>query len=284
MKFTGRQFVVFSSLYLSYTLYVYVRRSFSFSIPDIANKEKLDKSQFGLITSSQSLAYTISKFVDFVSPRLLLAAGLISSGATAFVFTGFKSVTALSSIWFLNGLSQGPGWPASAVILKQWVAPEVFGTAWSILSTSMNVPWVHWLQRFIINQTGWQYCMQLAGSISITYGFISVILIKNKSKNSNQNSNSTKKEEENSSTKKEEKISRDTNDKDKEEKKKDEKKMSRMELLKIQGYVGICMSYLVTTLAQYCMLQWAQLYIVNERKQSFLLEVGNYMSWFCLKK
>lgn len=53
-----------------------------------------DNSIFsGLITSSQSIAYAISKFVcgilaDVVSPKALNSGGLILSGITAISFTG----------------------------------------------------------------------------------------------------------------------------------------------------------------------------------------------------
>lgn len=52
-----------------------------------------DLNVVGLIISSQSLAYTLSKFGcgilgDFVSPRILLCVGLACTGLTAIIFTG----------------------------------------------------------------------------------------------------------------------------------------------------------------------------------------------------
>ncbi|CAG2210522.1 SLC37A4 [Mytilus edulis] len=126
--------------------------------------------KLGLITSSQSIAYAISKFVcgilaDVVSPKALNSGGLILSGITAISFTGFNSTIVLCFWWFLNGLSQGAGWPAAAVILKQWCPPTIFGTVWSILSTSMNIAGTFGplITATFIASIGWRESMRLAG-------------------------------------------------------------------------------------------------------------------------
>ena len=46
-KLSSQQFVIFTSVYIAYTLYVYVRRSFSYAIPTLATEGKLDKTQLG---------------------------------------------------------------------------------------------------------------------------------------------------------------------------------------------------------------------------------------------
>ncbi|XP_063398251.1 glucose-6-phosphate exchanger SLC37A4-like isoform X2 [Mytilus trossulus] len=187
MELKGRQLIIFTSLYISYTLYVYVRRSVAFSIPALVTSEGFEKSQIGLITSSQSIAYAISKFIcgilaDVVSPKALNSGGLILSGITAISFTGFNSTLVLCFWWFLNGLSQGAGWPASAVILKQWCPPTIFGTVWSILSTSMNIAGTFGplITATFIASIGWRESLRLAGMVSILIGFITFVLIKDK--------------------------------------------------------------------------------------------------------
>ena len=46
-KLSAQQLVIFTSVYIAYTLYVYVRRSFSYTIPTLATEGKLDKKQLG---------------------------------------------------------------------------------------------------------------------------------------------------------------------------------------------------------------------------------------------
>ena len=59
---TSSQIVIFLSLYISYLLNVYVRRSVGYAIPDIAGKENLDKGQLGMkYELSLSTLYTQQK-------------------------------------------------------------------------------------------------------------------------------------------------------------------------------------------------------------------------------
>lgn len=92
----------------------------------------------GLITSSQMLAYTGSKFLgglvsDHVSPRILFSTCLLLSGILTAAFTSnvltanlyytlllaVKSVHLWAIMWFLLGFVQGGGWPSCAKILRQ---------------------------------------------------------------------------------------------------------------------------------------------------------------------
>lgn len=78
----------------------------------------------GLITSSQSLAYAISKFIsgvlsDQISARLLFSIGLFSVGGINVIFSQSSSVNVFSGLWFLNGLGQGLGWPPCGKVLRK---------------------------------------------------------------------------------------------------------------------------------------------------------------------
>ncbi|XP_033751908.1 glucose-6-phosphate exchanger SLC37A4-like [Pecten maximus] len=257
MTLTGKQIVVLANLYLSYALYVYVRRSFSFAMPTVSETASLDKSQLGMILSSQSLAYTISKFAcgilaDVVSPNVLLSGGLIFSGLTAICFTTTTSAVMLSGIWFMNGLAQGPGWPAIAISLKHLCAPEQFGSAWSVVSTSMNVAGMigPLLTTVLIAWSSWQQCIQLAGIISIVFGCITFFLVQTKSDShptkpmaSNHDKSSTGGDED----------------------------LSRWQLLFLPGFLGVCLSMLATSVVQYGTVNWTQLYMVQEKGLTPLL-------------
>ena len=78
----------------------------------------------GLITSSQSLAYAISKFIsgvlsDQLSARWLFSIGLFSVGGINVIFSLSSSVAVFSGLWFLNGLGQGLGWPPCGKVLRK---------------------------------------------------------------------------------------------------------------------------------------------------------------------
>lgn len=81
-------------------------------------------SVLGLITSSQTLAYAISKFIsgvlsDQISARWLFSSGLLIVGVINVFFSQSSTLTAFTLLWFLNGLGQGFGWPPCGKVLRK---------------------------------------------------------------------------------------------------------------------------------------------------------------------
>src|SRR5690606_7540189 len=77
---------------------------------------------------------------DRLSSRLLFSSGLALSGlACVFFALSGNNVLVFAFLWFCNGFAQGFGWPSCAKFLKNWFAPERFGTYWSLLSASSNI-------------------------------------------------------------------------------------------------------------------------------------------------
>lgn len=115
----------------------------------------------GLITSSQSLAYAISKFIsgvlsDQMSARWLFSVGLFMVGGINVVFSQSSSVAVFSGLWFLNGLGQGLGWPPCAKVLRKvWIRscnPWTCIVHWNIYSLKTNKTMVS-LRTFNIHGT-----------------------------------------------------------------------------------------------------------------------------------
>lgn len=46
--------------------------------------------------------------------------------------------------------------------------------------------------------------------------------------------------------------------------------MSRRELFELPGYLGVCVTYCIVSLVQFCMLQWAPVYLVNDLGHSII--------------
>uniref|UniRef100_H3C495 Solute carrier family 37 member 4 n=1 Tax=Tetraodon nigroviridis TaxID=99883 RepID=H3C495_TETNG len=136
---------IFLAMFVGYTLYYFNRKTFSFVMPSLMHEIPLDKDDLGMITSSQSLAYAISKFIsgvlsDQVSARWLFSVGLLMVGGINVLFSWSSTVAVFSALWFLNGLGQGLGWPpAAGKICAKWFEPSQFGTWWAVLSCSMNL-------------------------------------------------------------------------------------------------------------------------------------------------
>ncbi|XP_026867840.1 glucose-6-phosphate exchanger SLC37A4a [Electrophorus electricus] len=135
---------IFLAMFVGYTLYYFNRKTFSFVMPSLMQDIKLDKDDLGLITSSQSLAYAISKFIsgvlsDQISARWLFSCGLCLVGGINVLFSQSSTVAVFAILWFLNGLGQGLGWPPCGKVLRKWFEPSQFGTWWAVLSCSMNL-------------------------------------------------------------------------------------------------------------------------------------------------
>ncbi|XP_069751063.1 glucose-6-phosphate exchanger SLC37A4a [Narcine bancroftii] len=177
---------VFTAMFVGYTLYYFNRKTFSFVMPSIMEEVTLEKDDLGMITSSQSLAYAISKFIsgvlsDQISARLLFCTGLFLVGGINVIFSWSSTVTAFTVLWFFNGLAQGFGWPPCGKILRKWFEPSQFGTWWAVLSTSMNLagslgPLVATTMALSYS---WRVTLSLSGSISIGAAFLCLLFIVN---------------------------------------------------------------------------------------------------------
>ncbi|XP_043532567.1 glucose-6-phosphate exchanger SLC37A4-like isoform X1 [Chiloscyllium plagiosum] len=177
---------IFTAMFVGYTLYYFNRKTFSFVMPSVMEEVTLEKDDLGLITSSQSLAYAISKFIsgvlsDQISARLLFCSGLLLVGLINVFFSWSSTVTAFTVLWFFNGLAQGFGWPPCGKILRKWFEPSQFGTWWAVLSTSMNLAGSlgPLIATTMALSYSWRVTLSLSGSIAIGLAFVCLIFIVN---------------------------------------------------------------------------------------------------------
>ncbi|XP_077162741.1 glucose-6-phosphate exchanger SLC37A4 isoform X2 [Paroedura picta] len=182
----ARRAVIFAAMYVGYTLYYFNRKTFSFVMPAVMEEVALAKDDLGLISSSQSAAYALSKFLsgvlsDRLSARWLFSSGLLLVGLVNVLFSRSSAVAAFAALWFLNGLAQGLGWPPCAKVLRKWFEPSQFGTWWAVLSTSMNLagglgPLVAALMALSYD---WRTTLALSGSVCVVASLACLLLIKN---------------------------------------------------------------------------------------------------------
>ncbi|XP_078282785.1 glucose-6-phosphate exchanger SLC37A4-like isoform X2 [Rhinoraja longicauda] len=177
---------IFIAMFVGYTLYYFNRKTFLFVMPSIMEEVTLEKDDLGLITSSQSLAYAISKFIsgvlsDQISARLLFCSGLFLVGVVNIFFSWSSTVTAFTVLWFFNGLAQGFGWPPCGKILRKWYEPAQFGTWWAVLSTSMNLAGSlgPLIATTMALSYSWRVTLSLSGSVSIGIAFLCMFFIVN---------------------------------------------------------------------------------------------------------
>lgn len=177
---------IFLAMFVGYTLYYFNRKTFSFVMPSLMQEIKLDKDDLGLITSSQSLAYAISKFIsgvlsDQISARWLFSIGLFMVGGINVLFSWSSTVAVFSALWFLNGLGQGLGWPPCGKVLRKWFEPSQFGTWWSVLSCSMNLagglgPIIATL---LAQSYSWRSTLSVSGMTCVVMSVFCLLMIRN---------------------------------------------------------------------------------------------------------
>ncbi|XP_032641794.1 glucose-6-phosphate exchanger SLC37A4 isoform X3 [Chelonoidis abingdonii] len=256
--------VIFTAMFVGYTLYYFNRKTFSFVMPSIMEEIELDKDDLGLITSSQSAAYAISKFIsgvlsDQMSARWLFSSGLLLVGVVNVVFSWSSTVTVFSGLWFLNGLAQGLGWPPCGKVLRKWFEPSQFGTWWAILSTSMNLagglgPIVAALMAL---RYDWRTTLSVSGFICVGASFVCLVLIKN------EPSDVGLPNIEPGTMKGKKGSSRDD---------------STLAELLLSPYLWVLSTgYLVVFGVKTCCTDWGQLFLIQERGQSALVG-SSYMS------
>ncbi|NXG84965.1 G6PT1 protein, partial [Stercorarius parasiticus] len=247
-----------------YTLYYFNRKTFSFVMPAVMAEVPLGKDDLGLITSSQSAAYAISKFVsgvlsDQLSARWLFSCGLLMVGLVNVGFSCSSTVAAFAGLWFLNGLAQGLGWPPCGKILRKWFEPSQFGTWWAILSTSMNLagglgPIV---AALVSMNYDWRMTLSFSGFICVVVSFVCLVLIKNEPSdvglpNIEQGAKKGKKGSSSDN--------------------------STLTELLLSPYLWVLSTgYLVVFGVKTCCTDWGQLFLIQERGQSMLVG-SSYMS------
>ncbi|NWV25156.1 G6PT1 protein, partial [Origma solitaria] len=256
--------VIFATMFVGYTLYYFNRKTFSFVMPAVMAEVELGKDDLGLITSSQSAAYAISKFIsgvlsDQMSARWLFSSGLLMVGLVNVVFSWSSTVMAFAGLWFLNGLAQGLGWPPCGKILRKWFEPSQFGTWWAILSTSMNLagglgPIV---AALVAMNYDWRKTLSFSGFTCVVISFVCLVLIKNEPSdvglpNIEQGAKKGKKGSSSDN--------------------------STLTELLLSPYLWVLSTgYLVVFGVKTCCTDWGQLFLIQERGQSMLVG-SSYMS------
>ncbi|NWY68220.1 G6PT1 protein, partial [Erithacus rubecula] len=256
--------LIFAAMFVGYTLYYFNRKTFSFVMPAVMAEVPLGKDELGLITSSQSAAYAISKFVsgvlsDQMSARWLFSSGLLMVGLVNVVFSWSSTVMAFAGLWFLNGLAQGLGWPPCGKILRKWFEPSQFGTWWAILSTSMNLagglgPIV---AALVSMNYDWRNTLSFSGFTCVVVSFVCLVLIKNEPSdvglpNIEQGAKKGKKGSSSDN--------------------------STLAELLLSPYLWVLSTgYLVVFGVKTCCTDWGQLFLIQERGQSMLVG-SSYMS------
>lgn len=182
---------------LSYAMFYFVRKNFSFAIPLLNQEYGISNASFGMILTLGGLIYGVSKFVngilaDRTNARWHLAAGLAVCVLTSILFgfadkfsialTGTSEgapfvrgmVVIMGILYIINQIFQGCGFAPCNHLMVNWVPPRELATKMSLWSTS------HSVGAFVVAiicgyLTDWRLCFWVPAAIA-TVGILFTII------------------------------------------------------------------------------------------------------------
>lgn len=133
-------FLCFALYIASYT----GRHNYSAALAQITSSGMFTKSQAGIIGTVFFAVYGIGQIVfgylaDRVSPYKLISAGLFGSALCNFSMAFSDSLSSMTVIWALNGVSQSVLWPGIFYIISNIVVKEYRSRACLIMSVGVPI-------------------------------------------------------------------------------------------------------------------------------------------------
>ncbi len=187
--YSFERYKVFLGIFLGYAAYYFVRKNFSFAIPEL-QKLGFSKGELGLAASALSIAYGFSKFLmgnisDRSNARYFLSTGLVLSAFTM-IFMGIvpfatSSIAVMFVLLFINGWFQGMGWPACGRVVAHWFSIRERGTAMSFWNLAHNLggflvgPLTVLGFELVGNFHGMLY---FPGLVAIVFAFVAFLLVR----------------------------------------------------------------------------------------------------------
>jgi sugar phosphate permease len=131
-------------IWWTYGAFYFCRNNISVALPGIESELGLDKLQMGTVLLSLKIAYGVGQFLngqitEQISPRKMLAIGMICSSALNIVFGFGTGLYFFIFIWACNGYSQSLGWTPCVRVIGNWIPVLRRGKAIGIVGTGYQL-------------------------------------------------------------------------------------------------------------------------------------------------
>jgi sugar phosphate permease len=159
------QLRIFALTWLSYFSYYQTRKNLSFAKTEIEKQKLADLSSFAWMETAYLTAYAVGMFTfgllsEKISPKKMVAAGMLASAILSVVFGATDLVVVMAVAFGLNGLVQATGWPGNARITASWFAPAERGVVMGWWGTCYQVgPIVAGLVSPFLLRFGWRWSL-----------------------------------------------------------------------------------------------------------------------------
>jgi sugar phosphate permease len=136
--------LVLWTLWLTYGSFYFCRNNLGVALPGIEADLGYDKKQMGTVLASLKLAYGAGQFIngqlaEKISPRKLLAIGMLASAALNVLFGFGTAFYFLLFVWACNGYAQSLGWTPTMRVAANWFPLEHRGRAIGIVGTGYQL-------------------------------------------------------------------------------------------------------------------------------------------------
>jgi OPA family glycerol-3-phosphate transporter-like MFS transporter len=165
---------ILESTFIGYTIFYFVRNNFPIVSKEIGESLSYSKDQLGDILALHAIAYGLGKFLmgslsDRSNPRVFMPVGLVLSAGLNFCFGWSDSFAINLSIWVLNGLVQGMGWPPCGRSLGHWYSVKERGSVFAVWNIAHNVGGglIAFIAAYAATYYGWRYAFYIPGIISL---------------------------------------------------------------------------------------------------------------------
>ena len=162
-----------------------IRKTLPSTMTSLMEHQGFSRGDIGKISSCFALSYGVSKFLgsvisDHTSPQRVFSLGLLLAGTCSLVFPLAHTVTLACAVWFIEGITQGCGWPPCVILLKAWYPPSQIGRWWSVLSSAGNIvsAILPLLVIFITSISHWSMNYYAFGACGIGMGMLVLFTIK----------------------------------------------------------------------------------------------------------
>ena len=184
-RFWQQRLLIYVIMFVGWSCFVLCRRLLPASTTSLIEEQGFRRDEVGMIISSFSTGYGVSKLVmsilsDHASPRKIFSIGLILTGFSSIIFPMAKNVWMASFLRLTTGILQGCGWAPCAVLLKNWYPPSQMGRWWSLLSSAGNVATAlcPLIVIYISSLSHWTTSYYVAGLATFIAGCIAFLYIK----------------------------------------------------------------------------------------------------------
>jgi sugar phosphate permease len=131
-------------LWVTYGAFYFCRQNISAAVPGMQEELGYSKDQIGTILASLKIAYAVGQLVngqlaERISPRKLLAIGMLGSAALNVVFGFSTGLYFLLFVWAMNGYCQALGWTPCMRVAANWIPTVRRGRLIGVLGTSYQL-------------------------------------------------------------------------------------------------------------------------------------------------